>query len=137
MFEQYTYVLFIVLSLIAMVVIQQLVATIAHRKQSEYIPGVVSSELDHFSFVFRSHRTFLNSLENVPIFILSVLVAIMLGISPQHLLNVSIIFFIARLAHMVLFYVIATNKNPSPRSYFYMIGLFAQMYLIGLLYIYF
>ncbi|GAA0300961.1 hypothetical protein GCM10009128_20130 [Psychrosphaera haliotis] len=137
MFEQYTHVLFVVLSLIAMVLIQQLIATVAHRKQSEYIPGVVSAELDHFSFVFRSNRTFLNSLENVPVFILSVIIAIMVGVTPQHLLNVTIVFFIARLVHMVLFYAIATNKNPSPRSYFYMIGLFAQLYLIGLVYTYF
>ncbi|MEP1385390.1 MAG: hypothetical protein ABJK64_16540 [Paraglaciecola sp.] len=33
---------------------------------------------------------------------------------------------------MVLFYLIATNTNPSPRSYFYMIGLLSQIYLIGL-----
>ncbi|MDC2890303.1 MAPEG family protein [Psychrosphaera algicola] len=95
---------------------------------------MVSAELDHFSFVFRSNRTFLNSLENVPLFVLSVLVACLVGVNAEHLLTVTVIFFVARLVHMVLFYAIATNKNPSPRSYFYMIGLFAQLYLIGVIY---
>ncbi|MBU2883156.1 MAPEG family protein [Psychrosphaera sp. B3R10] len=134
MFEQYTQVLFVVTSLLAMMVLQALIATGAHRKQTEYVPGIVSAELDHFSFVFRSNRTFLNSLENVPLFVLSVLVACLVGVNAEHLLTVTVIFFVARLVHMVLFYAIATNKNPSPRSYFYMIGLFAQLYLIGVIY---
>lgn len=134
MFEQYTQVLFVVTSLLAMMVLQALIATGAHRKQTEYVPGIVNAQLDHFSFVFRSNRTFLNSLENVPLFVLSVLVACLVGANAEHLLTVTVIFFVARFVHMVLFYAIATNKNPSPRSYFYMIGLISQLYLIGIIY---
>ncbi|MEC7164145.1 MAG: MAPEG family protein, partial [Pseudomonadota bacterium] len=38
---------------------------------------------------------------------------------------------LARLLHMILYYRIATEKNPSPRSYFYAIGLLTTLYLIG------
>lgn len=114
-----------------MVVIQSFVATIAHRKQTQYVPGIVDDKLDHHSFVFRSHRTFQNSLENVPLFILTALVGMALGVAPGAMMWIAAIFFVARLLHMVLFYKIATNKNPSPRSYFYLIGFFTQLYLIG------
>lgn len=117
--------------LLLMIVIQAIVAVVAHRKQQEYIPGVVAPELDHHSFVFRSNRTFMNSLENTPVFILSALMAMLVGVQPSSLFVIVSVFFISRLIHMVLFYAIATNKNPSPRSYFYAIGLLTQLYLIG------
>lgn len=117
--------------LLLMVVVQAIVAVVAHRKQSVYIPGVVAAELDHHSFVFRSNRTFMNSLENVPVFILSAIMAMLVGMDASTLLTIVSVFFVSRLVHMVLFYAIATNKNPSPRSYFYAIGLLTQLYLIG------
>jgi hypothetical protein len=33
---------------------------------------------------------------------------------------------------MVLYYSISTEKNPSPRSYFYLIALVANIILLGL-----
>lgn len=117
--------------LLFMVVLQAIIAVIAHRKQTAYIPGVVASELDHHSFVFRSNRTFMNSLENVPVFILSAVIAMLAEASASALTIIVSVFLVSRIAHMVLFYAIATNKNPSPRSYFYAIGLVSQLYLIG------
>jgi uncharacterized MAPEG superfamily protein len=119
--------------LVLMVVLQSLIATVAHRKQQQYIPGVVDANLDHHSFVFRSHRTFMNSLENVPMFVLTSLLAMAVQLSATVLFWTSLIYLLARLLHMVLFYAIATNKNPSPRSYFYAIAMFTQLYLIGAL----
>ncbi|MEP0176859.1 MAG: MAPEG family protein [Paraglaciecola sp.] len=132
MAEQYHNVLFVLLSLLALMLVQQIVATVAHRKQKNMVPGVVDSQLDHHSFVFRSHRTFMNSIENVPVFVLTALVGLLVGVESQSLFIVSSVFLVARFIHMVLFYLIATNTNPSPRSYFYMIGLLSQIYLIGL-----
>jgi len=40
------------------------------------------------------------------------------------------VYAIARLLHMALYYVIATEKNPSPRSYFYMVGNVATLVLL-------
>lgn len=127
---QYGDSIFLITLLLCMVVFQALVASVAHRKQTQYIPGVVDSGLDHHSFVFRSHRTFMNSLENVPVFILTAMIAMFAGIDGTTLYWTVLVFAVARLIHMLLFYKIATNKNPSPRSYFYVIALLAQLYLL-------
>jgi len=111
--------------------LQAVIATGAHRRQSKMVPGIVDPALSHDSFVFRSDRTFRNSLENIaPFFGLSVL-AMIAGFSPDRLAIVIWVYALARLLHMILYYRIATEKNPSPRSYFYMIGLLATIYLIG------
>lgn len=127
---QYSDSIFILTLLVCMVVLQAIIATAAHRKQTQYIPGVVDDKLDHYSFVFRSHRTFMNSLENVPVFVLTAMLAMFSGVDAMTLYWTAIVFTVARLVHMVLFYKIATNKNPSPRSYFYMIALLAQLFLL-------
>jgi len=131
----YTDSLLLLTALVAMVVIQSFIATLAHRKQTQYIPGVVAADLDHHSFVFRSHRTFMNSMENVPLFILTAILAMFLNFDATTLYWTVLIYFVARLIHMVLFYKIATNKNPSPRSYFYMIALLTQFYLLGAIFV--
>ena len=65
MFAVYTYSIAGLLVISLTVFVQNIVAAVAHRKQSHYIPGKVSEELSHDSFVFRSHRTFHNSIENL------------------------------------------------------------------------
>ena len=132
---EYNTVLLLLTALISMVVLQALIATFAHRKQTQYVPGVVNPELDHHSFVFRSHRTFMNSLENVPVFVLTSLIAMAAGVQGSGLFWAVLVFTLARALHMVLFYAIATNKNPSPRSYFYVIGLLSQLYLLVITFI--
>ena len=123
--------------LLLMVFVQALVATVAHRMQKQYVPGIVNENLGHESFVVRSHRTFMNSLENVPFMCLLVLLAAMVGIAPQTLAIITWVYVLARLLHMVLYYKIATEKNPSPRSHFYLIGVLAQLTLFVLLAIHF
>ncbi|NVK26364.1 MAG: MAPEG family protein [Gammaproteobacteria bacterium] len=130
MFLEYQSVLLPSVLVIFMVVLQSLIATVAHRKQQQYVPGIVDSNLSHESFVFRSNRTFLNSLENVPVFVLSVIFAMFVGVDSGSLSNAVWVYLAARVIHMVLYYVIATEKNPSPRSYFYMIAIFAQLYVL-------
>ena len=113
------------------ITLQAVIATGAHRRQSKMVPGIVDPALSHESFVFRSDRTFRNSLENIaPFFGLSVL-AMLAGFSPNRLAIIVWVYALARLLHMILYYRISTEKNPSPRSYFYMIGLLATFYLIG------
>lgn len=112
------------------IVVQALVASVAHRRQKSYVPGIVDAALGHSSFVFRSDRTFRNSLENiVPLFGLAIL-AILTGYDAGRLCIVVWIYAIARIIHGLLYYVIATEKNPSPRSYFYMIGFLATLFLM-------
>ena len=131
MLETYTASLIGLWLVLTTITLQAVIATGAHRRQSKMVPGIIDPALSHDSFVFRSDRTFRNSLENIaPFFGLSVL-AMIAGFSPDRLAIVIWVYALARLLHMILYYWIATEKNPSPRSYFYMIGLLATFYLIG------
>lgn len=130
MFETYHIALAGLWLVLTTISVQALVAVAAHRRQKKMIPGIVDPALGHDSFVFRSDRTFRNSLENItPFFGLSLL-AMLAGFSPERLGLVVWAFAVARLVHMILYYRIATETNPSPRSYFYLIGVVATLYLI-------
>ncbi|WP_163938384.1 MAPEG family protein [Paraferrimonas sp. SM1919] len=115
------------------VFIQSLVAMVAHRKQSQYIPGIVDEKLGQESFVFRSNRTVLNSLENIPFLAGPAFIGILTGMDPSHLAVLLWVFAIARIIHMVLYYKIATNANPSPRSHFFAIGFLTNLVLLVML----
>lgn len=116
-------------SLALLVLVQSMVAAAAHRRQSSYVPGVVADTLGHGSFVFRSHRTFLNSLENLPMMAFPSLLALLVGMDAGWLGGLVWTYVGARVMHMVLYYAIATEKNPSPRSYFYSVALLANLAL--------
>jgi len=114
----------------ATIVVQALIASVAHRRQKQYVPGIVDAALSHSSFVFRSDRTYRNSLENIaPLFGLAI-IAILIGYDPGRLGIVIWIYAAARIIHGLLYYAIATEKNPSPRSYFYLAGLLATLFLL-------
>ncbi len=126
MFAEYVFVLWGLWAMFLMVLLQSAIAAVAHRKQSHYVPGVVDKGLGHESFVFRSHRTFLNSLENLMMMAGPAFVAILAGMDPTTLAALVWAWVGARVLHMALYYVIATEKNPSPRSYFYTLALLAN-----------
>ena len=113
------------------VVVQHMVATIANGQQKNMIPGVVNKELGHESFVFRSHRTFQNSIENIPFMLGFIVLAVWLSVSPILLAIITWVYAICRIIHMVLYYKIATEENPSPRSYFFILAFVAELVLIG------
>lgn len=117
----------------ATLVFQALAASVTHRKQSHYIPGIVDDKLGQESIVFRTHRTFQNSLENLMMMVGPVFIAILTGMNSTWLAALTWIYAVARIVHMVLYYRIATEKNPSPRSYFYAIALLANIILLGML----
>ncbi len=131
MFAEYTSTIWGIWLIVTTIVVQALIASAAHRKQKHYVPGIVDSQLGHDSFVFRSHRTHQNSLENSIPMLIPVLLAMFTGISPAILAIMTWVYAVARILHMMLYYLIATEKNPSPRSYFYLIGLMANIILLG------
>ena len=133
MFTEYYYVIVAIWLIITTIIVQGFVATAAHRKQKSYVPGIVDEKLGHDSFVFRSHRTQQNSLENVIQLIIPALLAMFIGVDAFSLAIVVWIYAIVRIIHMALYYAISTEKNPSPRSYFYMIGLLSNVYLLGMI----
>ncbi|ANB24996.1 hypothetical protein A6F57_07125 [Alteromonas stellipolaris] len=135
MFTVYTYAIAGLAVIIFTVLIQNIVAAVAHRKQSSYVPGKVAEDLSHDSFVFRSHRTFHNSLENVNQFIIPAILCMFVGVTPLYLAILAWVYGLCRIVHMALYYAMATERNPSPRTYFYMIGLVTNLILYVLLFI--
>lgn len=115
------------------VFIQYSVAAIAHRKQKHYVPGIVDDKLSHESFVFRSHRTFLNSHENLLMMFGPTLLGMLVGMDAYWLGMLVWVYAIARILHMALYYVTNTANNPSPRSYFYLVGSGANFVLFIML----
>ncbi|MEE4246136.1 MAG: MAPEG family protein [Kangiellaceae bacterium] len=120
-------------TILFLILVQAIVASVSHRKQKKYIPGIVDANLSHESMVFRSHRTHQNSLENIMIFFGPVVIALLTGFDAQNLAIIVWVYAIARIIHTVLYYTIATEKNPSPRSYFYIIALLANIVLFVML----
>jgi uncharacterized MAPEG superfamily protein len=118
--------------LILLLFVQWLIATKAKTSQKGAIPGKIDENLGHESFVFRAHRTFMNTLENIPAMIATCFLALLIDADPLWAAIFIWIFVVARIIHMTLYYVIATNKNPSPRTWFFMLGLFANLGLFGL-----
>lgn len=112
------------------VVVQSLVAAVSKARLPGAIPGKIDNELGHDSFVFRAHRTFMNSLENVPFMLSAGLLAMFVGANPEWCGWSLMIYAVARVIYTVLYYMIGTEKNPSPRSYFFLIGLAANIVLL-------
>ncbi|QPG06053.1 MAPEG family protein [Salinimonas marina] len=108
--------------ILLMVFLQNFIAAAVHSKKGKTPPGQVSNNLGHESLVFRTHRTFHNSLENLAVFVIPVIIGIIIGADPAVLGAMVWAFALARLGHMILYYAIATEKNPSPRSYFFLGG---------------
>jgi len=115
------------------VFVQAMVASVAHRKQKHYVPGIVDDKLSHESFVFRSNRTFLNSHENLLMMFGPALLGMLVGMDAYWLGILVWIYAIARVLHMALYYALATEANPSPRTYFFIVGFVANLVLLIML----
>ena len=108
-----------------------MVAVRIHRGQEGgYLPGVLKTSLDHSSLVFRTHRTFQNSLENIIPLLGMVFIAMLCDYEAFKLSIIVWLYAVARILHMILYYKIATKKNPSPRSIFWAIGFLTNVYLM-------
>ncbi|RUO74790.1 MAPEG family protein [Pseudidiomarina sediminum] len=119
--------------IIVTLMVQWAVAAAVKAKQPGAVPGKVPEGISHNSLVFRTHRTFMNSLENVPMFLASVFLALFAGVSSAWLGYWVVLFAAARIIHMVLYYAIATEKNPSPRSWFFVLGAIANIAVLVLI----
>lgn len=118
---------------LVMLLVQWAVATFSKAKQPNAIPGKIDENLSHDSFVFRAHRTFQNTLENSALFVGTVLLAFTLNLQSPIFAICVWVYLAARVVHMVLYYIISTEKNPSPRTYFFLIGLLANVVMLVML----
>ncbi|RYY74287.1 MAG: MAPEG family protein [Gammaproteobacteria bacterium] len=119
-------------SIILLLFLQWLVATKSKSTTKGAVPGKIDPSLGHESFIFRAHRTFMNTLENIPAMLGCCFLAILVGADPFWTAIFIWLFVAARTVHMILYYAIATDKNPSPRTYFFSFGLFVNVCLFGL-----
>jgi uncharacterized MAPEG superfamily protein len=110
--------------------VQFVVASVVKANQPDAIPGKISESLSHGSFVFRAHRTFMNSLENLPLFLCAFLLATYTQVEPYWLGVAVWIYALARIVHMLLYYAIVTERNPSPRSYAFLVGFLATLAIL-------
>ena len=132
MLDSYSVAFFGILTIIFTVVVQSLIAAKSKASQPDAIPGKIDSSLSHSSFVFRANRTFANSLENITVMLGASFLAILVGVNVFWTGIIIWVMAISRIIHMILYYSISTEKNPSPRSYFYLISLVANIILLGL-----
>ena len=131
MSENYTLAFLGILTILITLVVQSIVAAVSKASQPEAIPGKMDDSLGHDSFVFRSNRTFKNSLENISMMLGASFLAILVGADVFWTGLLVWVMALARIVHMVLYYAIATQKNPSPRSYFYLLAVLANIVLLG------
>lgn len=118
------------LLILSTLIVQSLIAAMVKARQPGAIPGKMNPELSHESFVYRSNRCLANSLENATMMLGTSVLAIFVHANPKWVGICTLGFALARLGHMCLYYVIATEKNPSPRSYFYLLGLALNVILL-------
>ncbi len=130
MFEAYGVTFFAIAVILATVLVQWLIASGQKAKEQGAIPGTPPQQQGHESFTFRAWRTHQNSVENLSVMLGTVFLAVISGLSPFWTALLTGLFAVARILHMILYYVIATNKNPSPRSYFFMLGWLANVALL-------
>ena len=112
------------------IVVQAMVLIHLHRKQPNYKVGVIDPSLGQESLFFRAYRTFWNSMENIVPVLGMALIARVSGYSATKLSIILWTYAIARVFHMILYYMVATDQNPSVRSIFFGIGFLATFYLI-------
>lgn len=130
LFQSYNTALLGLLVIVATILVQMLVAALTKAKQPAAIPGKMDPTLSHGSFIFRSNRTFANSVENAPALLGAAFLAIFAGADPFWVAIWVWTYAISRLIHMGFYYGISTEKNPSPRTHFFMLALIANIALV-------
>jgi len=86
-----------------MLCVQLLVADLAGIKAG-HKPGL-PVDPDHSSFLFRASRVHANTIESAAAFIALTLAGILLSADPAWLNGLSTVFLVARVAHMVFYYL--------------------------------
>ena len=117
--------------ILATVLVQQLIASGKKARAPGAIPGKMDETIGHESVVFRTQRTWMNSLENLPAMLGTIFLAVMVGANDTWTGILVWVYAISRILHMALYYVISTDVNPSPRSWFFLLGLIANLVLLG------
>ncbi|KAL0246776.1 hypothetical protein GEMRC1_007983 [Eukaryota sp. GEM-RC1] len=130
--QDYRFSLLAIGLILVLVIVQWVVATVSKGRLPDAVPGYPPKDQNHHSFVFRAYRTHQNTLENLGLMLGGGFFAILAGANPSWVTGLLFTILIARVIHMILYYVIGTERNPSPRSYFFIIGWLANVVLVGM-----
>ena len=114
-------------ALLALIVLLQAIVASASRHVASTGGQVAGAHLeaDHSNRVYRLVRSFENSLENLPVFMLSIALAIAFALEPFWLNLAAVVFVAARLGHWAAY---AAGK-PSLRSTCFALGLSTNLIL--------
>ena len=129
-YGSYSLALWGVFVILLTVLVQSLVAAGTKASQPGAIPGKIDESLSHSSFVFRSNRTLMNSLENLPVMLGTAFLALFAGVDAMWTGVLIWMFALSRILHMALYYAIASEKNPTPMSAFFLLGVVANIALL-------
>jgi uncharacterized MAPEG superfamily protein len=113
--------------LAALVLIQVLVTDFAGLR-ARHMPGA-PIKADHADFHFRAHRAHANTNENLPVFVLLVLLALLLRVNQPWAAGAAWAFVGARALHMAFYYA----DLRTARSVAFGMGLIAQLVLLGVI----
>ena len=86
---------------------------------------------DYSEFGFRALRTFINSAENLPVFALSLLLAMIAGASPAWVNWLAGLYVAARGFHWIIYYAGVGPNNNGPRSMLFGLGWTFNLLLAG------
>ena len=122
---------FLALALLCMaVLIQSFLSAPLAFVNEEQIPGMPLNG-GHDLLSFRVLRTYANSVENLPVFGLAVLLAIILGVSAVMVNWLAAIHVAFRFAFWMAYYCGIGRIAGGPRTLFYVGGLLANIVLVG------
>ena len=94
----------------------------------EQVPGMPLRG-DHTLLSFRVLRTYANSVENLPVFATSLLLAALVGVSPWLVNGLAVVHVASRLAFWGVYYRGAGKIAGGPRSMIYVLGALSNIVL--------
>lgn len=102
--------------IILTLIIQGFVAAASKGTQPGAIPGKIDETFSHSSFVCRSNRTLMSSLENMPAMLGVSFLVILAGAKVFWTGLLIWVFAGVRLMHVILYYVTSTEKITAPEA---------------------
>ena len=130
-FSDYSLALTALTLLCFIICIQSVIAGAIGLGKSNEEPGLPLKG-SHNDFSFRTLRTYANSVENLPMFGLIVLLAIFIGVEPKWVNWLAVIHVVCRVLYWAIYYSGIGKVEGGPRTITYVIALFANFILAGI-----
>lgn len=113
------------------VLAQSFLAGVIGLGKSDEEPGMPLKG-GHKDLSFRTLRTYGNSVENLPVFVATLLLALIAGVAPIWVNSLAIIHVGFRLVYWIVYYSGVGKVGGGPRTIVYVLGLLANLVLAGM-----